>query len=115
MKKYEELTKAEKEKLLIYSNIANGENFQSVIVAVISYMGIFISLPLIFLGSFRYFLIGTFILAIAASVTIIDYYFLIKRKKQFQLIFGIGDVYKDVFDVQDSDVRSMKRKVVWEK
>jgi hypothetical protein len=115
MKTYEQLTKAEKEKLLIYTNIANGENTQSTIVAVISYIGIFISLPLIFLGSFRYFIVGTFILAISAAVTLIDFYYLLKRKKQFKLIFNIDDMYKDVFDVKDSDIRNMKRKVIWEK
>jgi hypothetical protein len=115
MKKYEELTKADKEKLLIYMTIANGEWIQSIILDVISYVAIFFSLPLMFLGSYRYFLVGIFILAIGATITILNAYYVVKRKKQFSLIFGIDNLYKDVFDIQDSDVRSMKRRVIWEK
>ena len=113
MKSYDNLTKDEKEKLMMYWQIRSSLSLRLIILTAISYLGLFIALPLIVLQYFPLTVIGIYLLVIVFVVLIMVVWKMQEHDKYLQLAFGTTDCMKDIFGISKSDILGMKK--VWVK
>ena len=115
MKTWEELTPAEKEKLDAYVKIAKLWQPFYHTVALITFIGIIVGLPLTFTLFKPLVTVGLIIIANASLVGFCSLIFLIRDKKKLYLMFGIDGISKDIFDISTKDLVNLKRIYIWKK
>jgi len=115
MKKWEDLTKPEKEKLDMYIKISNLWQPFYTVVTLAMFFGMFIAFPLIFTFYIPFIFAGMIIFVFVGVLALLLGLFLIQDKKRLYLMFGIESISKDVFDISNKDLRKLKRIYIWKK
>lgn len=109
MKTYDDLSKEEKEKMKMYLQYIDPVKTRTIMLLIISYIGIFIGFPLLVLPYIPIMLMGGVIVTIAAAITILCIFEIEKSKKKAKLIFNITDTVQDIFEISDSDLKKVIR------
>jgi len=110
MKKYEELSKEEKDKLMIYWTIKGNLWIRYSIIAAVMYMGIFISLPVAMIPYFPLRIIGFYMLTAILLIALFLLVTVQRSLKYIQLAFGMEDSFEDIFDIKKTDIQNLKRR-----
>jgi len=109
MKSWEELTKAEKEKLDMYVKIMTLWQPIYIVITLSCLIGLIVAIPLmftmytplIFAGFFIIILVGYFFLFMVVLIN--------RDNKKLYLMFGVESLSKDIFDISKEDVNKVKR------
>lgn len=116
MKKFEQLTNAEKQKLSVYLQYVNFIQITTIITLFVG-LGIFLvgySLLLIFVVPVI-MIVGTVLLFVGMVFALFTIISMMKDKKYLFLIFGYKNLYSDIFDINQEDIKKVKiiRKIEW--
>ena len=110
MKTFDQLTNAEKEKLLAYWTIKGNLWIRYIIIIAVIYVGIFIGIPLVVMPFFPLFVIGIYLCIVAALLAMVVLFEMFQSLKYLQLAFDTENSFEDIFDIKKSDIRNMKRR-----
>lgn len=118
MKTYEDLTKAEKEKLHTYLQYISFLNTSTIMVILFGllifltgYALIFVFIiPVVMIVGMFFIMVGIVLVFFALINNITD-------KKHLFLIFGYKSMFSDIFDIKKKDIKKVKiiREVKWVK
>lgn len=118
MKKYENLTKLEREKLATYQRYCINENMH---LLAFSIFGLFMMLvgicTVTIFTSFLLVTVGIYLALIGLLLVAISLFGSLKHKKEFFLVFGYKDSMRDLFEIKLSDIKDVviERKTIWRK
>ena len=116
MRKYEDLSKAEKEKLNTYLQYLTINSIAMIIIVVFALTIFLVGTGLIFIFTIPVIIV-TGVLFMGVGYVFILFIMLVnlREKKYLFLIFGYKDTYKDVFNVERKDLRKVKilREIKW--
>jgi len=111
MKKYEDLSNVEKDKLKAYLVYKNGVMKYTMTIVTLSYLAVFIGFPLTCLPYLHLFVAGVYLMGIGLFLALVLLYRVRKYEKYTMLSFGIKDVMEDVFEISKEDIKNFKKKV----
>jgi len=109
MKSWEDLTKAEKEKLDMYIKISTLWQPVYIVITISCLIGIMIGYALIFSLYEPFMIAGFVILLMVGFLGLVMAILMMQDKKRLYLIFGIESLTKDIFDISMEDLRKVKR------
>ena len=115
MKTWDDLTKAEKEKLDMYIKIKTAWQSTYTVATIVCFLGMFIGLPLMFTAFLPLIFAGLFILGISVIILFFILIMQTQDRKRLYLMFGVDGVMKETFDISMEDLRKTKRMYIWKK
>ena len=113
MKKWEDLTKAEKEKVDAYIKVTALWQETYTVLLVLCGVASFIGIPLIYTRFEPLILAGMFLLFVSAVIVLFALCFMQQDRKKLHYMFGIESLTKDVFDISNENLRKLKRVMIW--
>ena len=111
MKTYDQLTKVEKDKLIVFATMKEMWLLKSCIILIIPYMAVIVGIALLFVPFLWLEMAGGLIIGLGGVVAIIVFYYLEEDNKKLQLIFGIND-FGQFFDFSKADLKSVKKVMI---
>jgi len=112
MKRFEDLTEAEKNKLLIYSLVRANTNRHELTFMLGGIIFFAIGIPLAMSSVLQASLIGVTMVLIGSLLFIVVMLSMVKADKYLQLAFDINSSMKDLFKIKKSDIMDMERRWV---
>jgi uncharacterized Tic20 family protein len=113
MKKWEDLSKVEKEKVDAYIKIVSSWQVLYTTLLLLSGISVIVGLPLIFTRFAPFILVGMYLLFMSAIFVILVFCVIQQDNKRLFYIFGINNLTKDVFDISNEKLRKLRRVYIW--
>jgi len=113
MRKYESLTKAEKEKLKMYWLIKGSLQLRGAMLCVPSFIGFIISVGLIATGYIPMLISGAVVSAVSLIYVFIILNQLQQDEKHIFLAFEMENSMTDIFEIKKTDILNLKK--TWKK
>lgn len=116
MKTFEDLTKAEREKVSIYLQYLNMLNINSVTVLMFGLTLFLVGYSLLFIFVIPSItIVGVMLTASGMLLAFTTVYGMFIEKKYLFLIFGYKNLYSDIFGVKKSDLKKVKiiKEIKW--
>jgi len=109
MKKWEDLTKGEKEKLDMYIKL--NALWQPIYLIIIlgCIVGMIVAIPLILTLYEPMVIAGLVIIALVAYFFFVMFLMIEQDKKKMYLMFGIDKISEDIFDISKEELRNVKK------
>jgi len=115
MKSWEDLTKAEKEKLDMYIKIMALWQPIYLVITFICMLSILISIPLLFTAYAPLAFSGVLLIIFSGYLFLFMAALMMQDKKRIYLIFGVESLTKDMFEIKKEDLRKVKKVLIKEK
>jgi len=112
MKTWDEISKADKEKIKMFYTMTLANKMLYTTMILIMYVGAFLGITLIFLPSIYTFSAGMVILFIVLFVAFWIIRTLNIHEKKLKLVFDVNNIMEDIFEIADSDIKKVKKKWV---